>query len=235
MENSVLAIFVIMFSMILYILWNVLKFIMDPSSFRSQEAYSINVNNNNQNEEEPYEFSGRFENCPICTDRIRYKVELNCTHCFCGKCIMEYYDSIRPNKLLCPLCRSDVRIINNENIIRNENTREFYDKIVWYNNRLLHPGFYSYMEYIIDFSYIFYRGIATIFSDGLSIFYFIVFITMLILYVISPFDIIPDVLGIIGFLDDIMFIFVFIFWVMNSFYSMFLRRTQEDVRIIEAQ
>lgn len=133
MENSVLIVFLIIMSFILYIFWNMLKYIMEKQNIRGQDPYEINRNANSQSD--PYANSGLHEECSICTERVQYKVELDCSHSFCGKCIMEYYDSIHSNGLKCPLCRNEVRLINNEKIIRDDNTKDFYDKIVIFNHR----------------------------------------------------------------------------------------------------
>jgi hypothetical protein len=95
-----------------------------------------------KNENSRYQSSGLHEDCSICTERIKYKVELDCKHCFCAKCIMDYYDTLRPRKLICPMCRREVRLINSQNINRNDENKIFYDKIVRFNHNHLNGANY---------------------------------------------------------------------------------------------
>lgn len=132
-DNSVLVIFVAIMGFTLFILHNILKFIMNRTSREVRDPYNINFNS--ENISDPYAHSNLHDDCSICTERIKYKVELDCNHSFCGKCIMDYYDTVRPSNLKCPLCRNPVRIINSENLVRDANTRDFYDNIVRYNHR----------------------------------------------------------------------------------------------------
>ena len=77
------------------------------------------------------------EECSICLNQINYKVELECQHVFCAKCIMEYYDQQYPRDLICPLCRKQVNLINMLDMEKNEENKEVFEKIVTYNYRHL--------------------------------------------------------------------------------------------------
>jgi len=138
LENSVFILFFIIMCFVLYIFYKILEFIMIKSTQNSSNNYNeYNLNRHAEGNSDPYAHSDLHEECPICTDRIKYKVELDCRHNFCGKCIMDYYDTVRPNGLKCPLCRENIRIVNAENLVRDNNTREFYDRIVKFNHRNL--------------------------------------------------------------------------------------------------
>jgi hypothetical protein len=146
MENSVLFVFIGLMSFILYIFWNILKYIMERRE-RPSQFHVGNENNDDPNDQ--YHGVAANEDCSICTERMKYKVELDCSHSYCSKCIIEYYDRImRPRNLKCPLCRREVRLINAQNIRRNENNREYYDKIVEYNHKNLN-GFNYVRKFII--------------------------------------------------------------------------------------
>jgi hypothetical protein len=135
MDNSVLFIYMIILSIILFLFWNVVKFIMEKQNTNSND---INRDENNLNEEQlKYHNVGEFEECPICTERVKYKVELDCRHNFCGECIINWYTSRIPSSMQCPICRNVPRLINAENLRRSEQTREFYDQIVRYNHKNL--------------------------------------------------------------------------------------------------
>jgi hypothetical protein len=131
MDNSILFVFLLLLGLLLYIFWTVLKKVMEVSPEQPSNS------NQPQGNPDPYANSLPHEECSICLERIKYKVELDCRHCFCGSCIMDYYESRRPSSLKCPYCRRAIRLINAENIVRNESTRDFYDKIVIYNHRNL--------------------------------------------------------------------------------------------------
>ncbi len=134
-DNSVLCVFIFIMSFILYIFWNIVQKLNESRPGVHSERYE--VNNIPQGESDPYAQTAQHEDCAICTDRIKYKVELDCRHVFCGNCIMDYYETLRPSGLKCPLCRQNIRIINAENLVRDNGTREFYDKIVIFNHRNL--------------------------------------------------------------------------------------------------
>ena len=54
-------------------------------------------------------------------------------------------------------------------------------------------------------------------SNPISFFYFIVFLVSSMIYFYLPADIIPDDLGIIGFMDDFIVIICFVFYISESF------------------
>ena len=134
-DNSVLIVFLTLMGLVLYIFWNILQKILESRPVSSSDPY--NISQVPEGSSDPYANSGQHEDCAICTDRIKFKVELDCRHMFCGKCIMDYYENLRPSGLKCHLCRQSIRLINAENLVKNDGTREFYDKIVMYNHRNL--------------------------------------------------------------------------------------------------
>ncbi len=144
LDNSVLLVFLIIMGFILYIFWNILKFIMEKRERDRSEFPLLDYNNNNQRDSDLYFGVGVHEDCAICTERIKYKIELDCRHCFCGNCIMDYYESLRPSNLKCPLCRSNIRLINTLNLQRTNQTSAFYDKIIKYNHKNLSGYNYVY-------------------------------------------------------------------------------------------
>jgi len=79
------------------------------------------------------------------------------------------------------------------------------------------------------------RGISNIFSDYLLSFYFIIFLGIVIFYVISPYDLIPDTLGLIGFTDDITLVGILTMWVMQKFYARFRDRVDAEYNQIMAE
>lgn len=137
MDNSILILFMLIITFLLYILWNILKYIREKRTERIQENHFNYIDPNNRPLDE-------HEECSVCTERIKHRVELDCRHSFCGKCIMDYYDTIRSGNMKCPLCRNEIRLINPLNLVRNEETQDFYDKITRYNHRNLNG--YNYVR-----------------------------------------------------------------------------------------
>ena len=76
--------------------------------------------------------------------------------------------------------------------------------------------------------YLVYRGICNIFTNTNSIILFITFLIILIYYIFNPIDIIPDTLGLIGYLDDFSFIVGFLIWIMERYMNGFRSQNEAD-------
>ena len=77
------------------------------------------------------------------------------------------------------------------------------------------------------------RGVGHICENPSTLFVFIIFNIAVIAYVFLPLDFIPDDLGIIGFLDDFILIFMLILWICESFMSSYrnlIRNQQDEIR-----
>jgi len=152
MDNSVLFAILIIIGGSLFILWTILNYL-------NQKLILNQTNNQNQNQgiTDPYFSVAEEEECPICTERIKYKIELDCRHNFCGRCIGQLIQH-SSNFLKCPLCRSHIRLINYDNISNNNETKDFYDQIVKYNYVNLNG--YNFVKYFLkEFldSFIYFR------------------------------------------------------------------------------
>jgi uncharacterized membrane protein YkvA (DUF1232 family) len=64
---------------------------------------------------------------------------------------------------------------------------------------------------------------------------FIVFFLFVLFYIYSPLDLIPDDLGIWGFIDDFFLIVGAIIWVVEKFYSRFREGVNNDYENIRAR
>lgn len=71
--------------------------------------------------------------CPICLDNITHPIILDCTHIFCGVCLINLLqsDSIRNNVKKCPECRAEIKSSDNltaivpkkcEELLKEENS-----------------------------------------------------------------------------------------------------------------
>jgi uncharacterized membrane protein YkvA (DUF1232 family) len=67
------------------------------------------------------------------------------------------------------------------------------------------------------------------------IFYFIIAIGIVVYYVLSPYDIIPDTIGLLGYVDDVSVVGMLTYWVIGQFYARFRDRVEAEYRQIQAQ
>ncbi len=150
MDNSVLFAIFIIIGGSLFILWTFLNYL-------NNKIITATSNEQNQGISDPYHNVGEDEECPICTERIKYKIELDCRHNFCGRCIGQLIQH-SSNNLKCPLCRCHIRLINYDNIEKSSETKDFYDQIVKYNYVNLNGyNFVIYYPYYFIDSFLYLR------------------------------------------------------------------------------
>jgi len=58
---------------------------------------------------------------------------------------------------------------------------------------------------------------------------------LVLIYFISPFDIIPDYIGFIGYLDDFLVLITFIYGIIRSFYSVFNNFNESEYERLRAE
>ncbi len=80
--------------------------------------------------------------------------------------------------------------------------------------------------------YLLYRGICNIFSNVKTIMIFLTILIILIYYIFNPYDIIPDTLGLVGYIDDFSFILGFFVWIMERYMSGFRNQNEADYEAI---
>ena len=141
-----LIIFISILISLLYILRLVIEFIMQKNTIgRQNQASNFNIREIINAREPPTQES---EICVLCHDPITDKVELDCKHKYCIKCIMEY--SRNYTVLPCPACHKKVYLINPLKTIKNNSTSEYYDMITEYNNVYLSGNNYvKLLDYIV--------------------------------------------------------------------------------------
>lgn len=131
-ENISLIIFMLIMVFLLYIFWLLIEFMMTKRTVRQNQSLNFNVRDSiNINEQQT-----ESETCVICHEPISNKVELDCKHRFCLKCIMEYSRTHRA-KLPCPVCHKIIYMINPLQTPRNDQTAEYYDLITDFNREYL--------------------------------------------------------------------------------------------------
>ncbi|XP_022773547.1 E3 ubiquitin-protein ligase RNF170-like isoform X2 [Durio zibethinus] len=122
--------------------------------------------------------------CSICHGSFNVPCQANCSHWFCGNCIMlvwHHGSTFHPCK--CPLCRRPITLlVPGEASLRerhNSAVAEILEKVEKYNHYF---GGQS-------------NGLIQMFLSAI--------------YIFSPIDIIPEaILGIVGLLDDLLIVIV---------------------------
>jgi uncharacterized membrane protein YkvA (DUF1232 family) len=55
-----------------------------------------------------------------------------------------------------------------------------------------------------------------------------------LIYFLSPYDLVPDYLNYVGYMDDIILLFAFIFGITHTFYPDFKDRNERDMKLMRA-
>lgn len=151
--------------------------------------------------------------CPVCLADAQFAVQTNCSHIFCGNCIITYWRHGRwLGAVKCPVCRQTVTLLlinftHEEHNIATEEKRAIVDSIYQYNRRFSgEPR--SWREHLRDLPTLLRHAFSEFFTVGGLVWMFrlriLVCFFAALLYFISPFDIIPEaVFGILGLLDDV--------------------------------
>lgn len=146
--------------------------------------------------------------CPICLQEARFAVETNCGHLFCGQCIVTYW--LFGNWLgavQCPVCRQTVSLLLRDFPANSDGGEEIEQSIRDYNRRFSgQPR--PLMDYLWDLPALLRHLLREFFSVGGLVIMFrariVLCVMAIIVYLISPLDILPEaVLGLLGLLDDL--------------------------------
>lgn len=181
--------------------------------------------------------------CPICLVDARLAVETNCGHLFCGGCISTYWTSQHPTRIspmLCPCCRQSVSVLfpqftndeisgivhrgatpngdrNGDNADPDEATPDSVTALINTYNRRFSGEPRPWMDHVYDLPVLLRHLTGELFTFGGLAFVFRLRVFCLIfgtlLYVLMPFDIIPEgIVGIFGILDDLLFVFILVIY-----------------------
>ncbi|XP_052189187.1 uncharacterized protein LOC127799307 [Diospyros lotus] len=150
--------------------------------------------------------------CSICHANFNVPCQANCSHWFCGNCILQawsYGSTFQPCK--CPLCRREITLL----IPSDASSRQRQDSQVAETlgnieryNRYFGERANGLIQRLQDLPFLLRRLLREIMDPQRSLPLFIrarVYLAMLVsaIYILSPVDIIPEgILGIIGLFDD---------------------------------
>ncbi|XVE60673.1 hypothetical protein DITRI_Ditri05aG0147000 [Diplodiscus trichospermus] len=152
--------------------------------------------------------------CSICHGSFNVPCQANCSHWFCGNCIMlvwHHGSALHPCK--CPLCRRMITLlVPGEASLRerhNSAVAEVLEKVEKYN-RYFGGQSNSLLQRLQDLPFLLRRLLREMTDPRRSLplvirarVYLATFLS--VIYIFSPIDIIPEaILGIVGLLDDLL-------------------------------
>ena len=155
--------------------------------------------------------------CPICLDKLTFAIETNCAHLYCTECFLEYYErgapapSLLPQPVTCPCCRRRVDALITRFSPAEETSTDMptlLTRIQQYNQR--YSGESRPLSDHLRDTPVFLRRMAgeAVSSPGglvrlLFRSHFVLSVVGSMLYVFSPFDLLPEmVFGVLGYVDD---------------------------------
>ncbi|XP_073144443.1 uncharacterized protein [Henckelia pumila] len=156
--------------------------------------------------------------CSICHSNFNIPCQANCSHWFCGSCILQVWDhgsALHPCK--CPLCRREITLLVPSEASSRQyhmvDSAEILQRIERYN-RLYGERSNGLIQRMQDLPFLLRRLLRDIRDPQRTLPLVIrarVYLAMVVsaIYVLSPVDIIPEgLLGIIGFLDDAIIVLI---------------------------
>ncbi|VDO08134.1 unnamed protein product [Rodentolepis nana] len=165
--------------------------------------------------------NGEIDICPICLENLKFCVETNCRHRFCGDCFYAYWQQMSPlSNPICPVCRGQLRFVLKRFTIPEMQSdmslsRSQIESNVDLFNRRYSGNPVSFIDQLRDLP-VLLRYFWRVIFDGegniscLLRLRLIVLFLFVFFYVISPLDIFPEsIVGVFGLLDDCLVCLVF--------------------------
>ncbi|CAD5163573.1 unnamed protein product [Musa acuminata subsp. malaccensis] len=151
--------------------------------------------------------------CCVCHERFNLPCQANCSHWFCGNCIMRVWSSgftLQPCK--CPLCRRLITLLLPGASLYQSYDREAYRVLrnIENYNRQFGSGSNGLIQSLRDVPFFLRRLLREWMDPQRALplaFRARTVLSMLfsVIYVLSPFDILPErIFGFVGFLDDLL-------------------------------
>lgn len=86
----------------------------------------------------------------------------------------------------------------------------------------------------MNFPYIFYRGVLNVVEDPVRGAYFLAFGIAALIYFLTPYDLVPDYIWFLGYCDDMIILFAFIFGITHTFYPDFKDKNEREMKLIRS-
>lgn len=160
--------------------------------------------------------------CPICLDSLSQACETSCGHKYCTSCLLSFWESLPASSTkTCPLDRQLVSFVIPLHE-QNQNRDAALDKKLQHWNGILNEQQQqeSYYDTVQENAHLLQRFSIQEGQFGKFVLCCIVFV--LIMYTMSPVDLIPDVIPVIGLLDDLLLWVVVLLVVIPKLYRRYL-------------
>ncbi|CAL9129007.1 uncharacterized protein LOC135679415 isoform X2 [Musa acuminata AAA Group] len=172
--------------------------------------------------------------CSICHDSFTLPCQANCSHWFCGHCILRVWhhgSALQPCK--CPICRRFITLlIPTDAAVQERQDPEasrVLENIEKYN-RNFGGGSSSLVQRLRDLPFFIRRLLREMMDPQRSLPFVlrvrvILAMALTAIYVLSPVDIIPEgVFGFVGFLDDLIILLIVFLHLATVYRSVLLYR-----------
>ncbi|XP_074279573.1 uncharacterized protein LOC141604911 [Silene latifolia] len=156
--------------------------------------------------------------CSICHGNFNVPCQANCSHWFCGNCILQVWDhgsAVRPCR--CPLCRRPIDLLipteASTRLRDNPEVASVIGRLETYN-RMFGEQSGGLIQRLRDLPFLLRRLKRDLLDPQRSLPLVIkarVYLAMFLsaIYLLSPIDIIPEgILGVIGLIDDLIILLI---------------------------
>ncbi|CDW75568.1 UNKNOWN [Stylonychia lemnae] len=209
----------------------------------SEQAEQINRQNENQREEDERAHAERFQNA---RDQKEYKFQILTSILLVALfvlmnqkrikqhqsgCIVSYWKAKRENKIQCPYCRRDISLL----LMKDPTKVEIDDRRDIQRFNTLFSADRTFLDRIRDFPFLIARFRDELVNTRGGVLFqsswFLIYIAIMVIYLISPFDLIPEFLfGIFGMIDDILVMIYILGSISTVFYQVLVNRNRQEVR-----
>uniref|UniRef100_A0A0E0KLC0 E3 ubiquitin-protein ligase RNF170 n=1 Tax=Oryza punctata TaxID=4537 RepID=A0A0E0KLC0_ORYPU len=172
--------------------------------------------------------------CSVCHDRFRIPCQANCSHWFCGECIIRVWNhgpAVQPCK--CPICRRLINLLVPANVsIDNDDDPQIQHVLgeVQHYNRIFGGTPRSLTQRLQDLPFFIRRLFRELLDPQRTLplvfrARMIMMVALSAIYVLSPVDILPEsVLGLFGFFDDFLVLLIVFLHLAAVYRSLLLYR-----------
>ncbi|ONK72999.1 uncharacterized protein A4U43_C04F25980 [Asparagus officinalis] len=172
--------------------------------------------------------------CSVCHDSFSLPCQANCSHWFCGQCILRvWHHGSALQACKCPICRRFITLLIPAEVAQRQHhdpeASRVLQEIEKYN-RVFGRGSNSLMQRLRDLPFFVRRMLRELMDPQRSLpFVFrarMIFAMVLSgVYVLSPVDILPErVLGLVGLLDDFLVLLIVFLHLAAIYRSLLLHR-----------
>eukprot|EP00252_Welwitschia_mirabilis_P005661 TRINITY_DN16178_c0_g1_i1.p1 TRINITY_DN16178_c0_g1~~TRINITY_DN16178_c0_g1_i1.p1 ORF type:complete len:270 (+),score=20.57 TRINITY_DN16178_c0_g1_i1:227-1036(+) len=167
--------------------------------------------------------------CSICHDEFNVPCQANCSHWFCGQCILRVWDhssALQPCR--CPICRRPITLlIPSESGMLHQHDLDadsILQRIRRYN-RMFGEGSVGLVQRLQDMPLLLRRLLRELMDPQRALPLVIrarvmISLALSAVYVFSPLDILPEgILGIVGLLDDVLVVLLVFFYIATIYRS----------------